>query len=105
MKTDNPISFVSLGMVVVFFLVTYLISENKEKKMDFSGVIKQIRYSDKGFPFVTIKNKEYYFSNNNWSLQANEIHVGDSIVKKRGELSITVYIKSTGEYKIFNNGK
>jgi len=73
-------------------------------KSEYSGIIWQINYDEKGIPSVFINDKKYdlifYYSDLRSYLQ-----VGDSIVKKKDNGNLLVYRKNNGsfELQIFGN--
>ncbi len=61
----------------------------------FSGIVERVRYEVKGKPYVTLKDKIYYLSFNDWNFNY-EIEKGDSLIKRKGEMTIKL-IKPNGK--------
>ena len=66
---------------------------------NFKGKVENICYDVKGFPFVTINQKRYYLSYNNWNFR-HQIENGDSLEKEASSFVLKL-TKSTGEIIIF----
>lgn len=86
------------SLIILLHLRSYFITGNYE----FDGAVEKISYSsNKGTPKVIIKGQEYILSYNDWNVD-REIEQGDSLIKRKGEMSLKLIKKETREVIIFN---
>jgi hypothetical protein len=78
---------VSLGIFLMIFMISRFyqdssaIIEKESMDIEFSGVVKSIKYSEKGYPSALIKEQFIYIP----AANNDKLKVGDSIVKKQGK--------------------
>lgn len=81
MKTIKVL--VIAGIFILFFGIMFYRSindDNKNLNYNFKGKVESIYYDIKGIPLVTINQKSYYLSYNNWNFD-HQIEKGDSLEK------------------------
>ncbi|HXD92984.1 MAG TPA: hypothetical protein VNX01_07195 [Bacteroidia bacterium] len=94
--------------VPVFFLAFFSLMFYFEKKRDgelwqyeFNGRVSDIIHDQKGIPTVTINKKQFYLDGG-WGL-SHSLNIGDSMIKRKNNMEITVIKNGTGQYKYYNS--
>jgi hypothetical protein len=97
MKKGHKISLIIFAIVAVILFLTSLFREYEFEQEVMSwniyGVVNSINKDEKGFLYVTIDKKVYYFESS-WGALYLELEQGDSIVKKTNEHALKVFDKS-----------
>jgi len=105
MKTKVALIIFTIFFIQLIIVIFNFKKDKSIKNMEFVGIIESVKLDVKGFALIRIGYKEYDLTYNNWALLGGEIQPGDSIVKKKGSLSIKVYRIATKDYKIYNQEK
>ncbi len=106
MKSFNEISlggtFLKISIFVVVILAMVLLNMRAEKEIsdyEFNGKIDYVIYEKGNCPVITVSKKDFHLGSH-WSL-GRSLNIGDSIIKKKGEMIIRVIKHSNGEEQIF----
>lgn len=94
---------VGIAIVVLFAgSMFYLYKKDYKKKLlyYFNGEVQNVRYDSKGFPYVTIDNRTYYLSYNNWDFN-HEIEQGDTLQKEKNTFAVKLTKYKSGHVLIF----
>jgi hypothetical protein len=94
-----------VGIVAVILFAAsmiFLYKKDYKKNSDyyFDGVVQNVRYDSKGFPYVTIHNRTFYLSYNNWDFN-HEIQKGDTLKKEKNSFTVKITKYKSGEVLIF----
>ncbi len=110
MKQNKKFKWVQIIFVFIFIVGFFIYneyidrkSENEFQSINYECVIKDIRFIEgkRGLPDVQLNNKWYYLGYSTEIKIASYIHIGDSIVKKSGNVEIKVYRKdSLGTWRV-----
>ena len=85
-----PVSFTIIIIVAIKLFFSWGVNPNFESdslKIEFKGVIKEIKYSEKGFPTVKIDDVSIYLP----AANTKTLKIHDSIVKQHGENVVNQY--------------
>lgn len=77
------------------------ISDKKEKNYEFAGVLQKIDYDEKGVPEVVIDGKKYYSLSTTRNFN-KQMAIGDSLIKRKGEITYKLVKNETGIVFISN---
>jgi hypothetical protein len=94
-----------VGIIVVILFaggMFYLYKKDYKKNLGyhFNGEVQNVRYDSKGIPYVTIDNRTYYLSYNNWAFN-HEIEKGDKLQKERNTFTVKLTKYKSGDVLIF----
>jgi hypothetical protein len=89
-------SFVKVAflVIVIIFVIASITEPKKALEWSFRGPVQKVSYDGQHTPSVTVNHKEYYLYNVKWDREI-EIHVGDIIIKEKGDLLIKLVRKNT----------
>jgi hypothetical protein len=96
-------SIISIVVVVLFavsMFYTYKKDYKKNLQYNFNGEVQNIRYDSKGFPYVTIDNRTYYLSYNNWDFN-HRIAKGDTLQKNKNTFTVKLIKYKSSDVLIF----
>lgn len=75
-----------IGSFFVYMIYISVKANDKYLDIEFNGKVQNVRYDVKGFPYVTIKDKEFYLGvNTNFEYL---IEKGDSVTKRKANSEI-----------------
>lgn len=87
----NPKYKWQLLLIISFLLIVFilaLVGYRRAYNYSFNGIIENVTYNSKNNPTITIKGEDYDLTYNTWGNYKNpKIEVGDTAIKKKGELS------------------
>lgn len=89
-----------LAIFFIFLIVVFILffrADKTEKNYQFSGVVKEVNYGDKGMPEVLINGKLYHPNN----VFNNQLEQGDSLIKLKNSLSYKLVKFKTGKIILF----
>lgn len=87
-----------IGFLVLCITVLAYLNFTASKRLkgyEMKGVVDRITYDVKGLPYVDVNGTQYYLGGP-WNFE-HKIEEGDSIIKRKGDMSIKLIKKNTGE--------
>jgi len=96
-----------LVKISAIFLIIYLINKavNRPatiKGWSFKGPVENVWYTEKGIPSVLIHGTEYNLDYMIWHFD-DIIHVGDTIIKRKGDLRLRLIRRNTKDTVFYNS--
>jgi hypothetical protein len=91
-------------IIIAAIFIEHIINNSPDvtSKWDFKGPVQKVWYDLQCFPHVIVNGKEYDLVNTTWHFKI-PINVGDTIIKKSGDMHIEVIRANTHDTIIFKN--
>nr|WP_294943667.1 hypothetical protein [uncultured Mucilaginibacter sp.] len=98
-----------IQMIGLTFLILVLIfywakrdAVKHSSKAQFSGVVEKVRYDIHNYQFITINGTEYDLNGMKWHHNI-PVHIGDTIIKQRGDLRIKLLRRNSRDTIMFDD--
>lgn len=98
----SGIFFVAIGSVLLYSPIRERKEHREAKEAQFKGIVEKIHYDIHQHPTITLNGKEYDLSNMKWHRDFM-IHVGDTIIKIKGDLRIKLLKQNSRDTIYFND--
>ena len=89
-------------IILIVIIISYYIKPKLVKAWDFKGPVKDVYYDIKGYPTITINGDSYYLFYTMWHIDV-QINIGDTIIKKKGDLRIKLIRQNSHDTIYYND--